>query len=178
MVTNNFKQAMKLILANKNNRNSGGLEIKDTTGATKYLMCISGWPSGSGVATSVIINSNNNPGIWVGSGNAEPAATDYNLGNRITSGASGTVSFPNNSGVDENGNPQLKMAVTITNTGSANITIAEIGFFQQVNAHSSASGSSGSSTLVMLDRAVLNTPVTIPAGESAAITYTLKTVIA
>lgn len=44
MLTNNFRQAMKLILANRNSRNSGGLEIKDTGGTTKYLMSLDSWP--------------------------------------------------------------------------------------------------------------------------------------
>jgi hypothetical protein len=177
MVTNNFKQAMKLILTNNNNRNSGGLPITDVSGNAKYLLRLSGWPNSSNVDTGVRINSYNNPGIWVGSGLTPPTPADYCLESRITSGMSGAVQI-DNTYLDANGNPQLKMIVTLTNTGSTSITVGEIGFFQNVQMANNASGSGSSSNLVMIDRTVLNTPVTIPAGESAAITYTLKTVIA
>lgn len=125
-----------------------------------------------------MINAYANPGVWIGSGTTPAAVTDYALENRITSGASGRCVVPSDTGVDENGNPQIMMVLTITNTGSSSITVSEVGFFQNVKASTSPNSGGGSGTLIMLDRTLLNTPATIPAGESAAITYTLKTVSA
>lgn len=176
MITTNFKQAMKMILTNYNSRNEGGIEVKNTSGSTKYLMVFDGWPSSSSVSKGVVINSNNSPGIWVGSGSTPESESSYTLDSRITSGL--TANNPTfGSGVDESGNPQMKLVIMLTNTSSSSITVAEIGFFQQIRLANSASGSSGTLETIMLDRTLLDTPVTIPAGESAAITYTLKTVI-
>lgn len=176
MVTNSFKQAIKLILVNFNDRNSGGLPITDINGNAKYLIRLTGWPQGSNVSMNAVISASNNPGIWVGSGVTPPTPADYRLESRITSGLSSAIRI-DGSFLDANGNPQLKIILTLTNTGSESVTIGEVGFFQNVQMANTASGSSSSNSIVMLDRTVLNTAVTIPAGESAAITYTLKTVI-
>lgn len=178
MFNNNFKQAMKLIVGNCNSRRTGGLEIKAPDGSNQYLMLLSSWPCGSGVTTTIIVNSNfNNAGIYIGSGTTPAAESDYTLESRITSGVSGSCYIDYNSGMDERGNPQLKTVVTLTNNGASNVTVSELGFFQSVYCAAAASGSSGSSRVIMFDRTLLNTPVTIPPGMTAAISYILKTVV-
>ena len=176
MITNAFKKAMMLMLTNSSNRNksSNALAAKTINGSTYYLNKLSGWPVYN-MSTTVRVSSSAYAGIWIGSGTTPPTADDYSLEERITSNASGTATISGDY-IDSDGNPTLKMVVTITNTGSDSITISEIGFFQSINAATSVSAS-GSDAVFMLDRTLLNTPVSIPAGESAAITYTLKTVI-
>ena len=118
MVTNNFMNAVKLMLANISNRNksSNALIVKSPVGNTNYLVRLSAWPV-SNISTTVRIGSSNYSGIWIGSGTTPPAATDYTLESRITSGATGTCTISDDY-IDGDGNPTLKMVVTITNTGS------------------------------------------------------------
>lgn len=173
MLTNNFKQAMKLMLANTTDRASGGLEIKDLSGNTKYLTRLSQWPSSN--VQLYIRTDTSNAGIHIGSGSSPEAVTDYALESVIASGFTGSYSIGERA--DANGNPQLELIMTITNTGSEDITVSEVGYYQNVYYANSPSGDGNTQQPIMLDRTLLNTPVTIPAGESAAITYRLKTVI-
>lgn len=177
MLTNVFKKAMQLALVNSSSRkSSNAFQVRGANGNTYYLTGIvsNNWPSANPTTTLRIATSTSS-GIWIGSGTTSPTAEDYTLEARITSGVSGSCSISDDF-FDNDGNPILKMVVTLSNNGSADITVSEIGFFQQLNAATSIS-SSGTAQVFMIDRTILNEPVTIPAGESVAITYTLKTVI-
>jgi hypothetical protein len=110
-------------------------------------------------------------GIWLGSGTTPPTEMDYNLESRITSGlaVSGTVVTYD---ADQNGNPYLVYLFSLTNTSSSTITISEIGYVQQM----SGSGY-GSDSYILLDRTVLENPITIEPGEDAAVKYELKAIL-
>lgn len=177
MITNNFRQVLKMILVNYNGKSKGGIPVKDVNGATKYLCEMNGWPSASSVQTQIQINSYARAGIWLGSGTTQESVTDYGLETRITSGLSGTCQIDGNNTLDLNGNPQIKMILTLTNTGNTDVTVSEISYMQNVYMANDQNGTGKTNAPILIDRTLLNTPVTIPAGESAAITYTLKTVI-
>lgn len=178
MITNNFKQVIKLALTTYGTKNKGGLPVTNISSNTQYVCRLPGWPTS--VETGGRLNNlETSYGISVGSGSTPAAATDYNLESIITSGISISVSInSDNNNLDANGNPELKMIVVVTNTGNSSVTVSEIGYFQKVRLSNSASGGGDNDRALMFDRTLLNTPVTIPAGESTAITYTLKTVIA
>lgn len=115
----------------------------------------------------------NNAGFCVGSGTTAADEDDYDLESQITSGISASVVV--NPGLDESDNPYVAYDLTITNTGSESITIGEIGFKQSLYTTTAADGTSFSNRTFLLDRTVLDTSVTIPAGSYAVIRYTLKT---
>ena len=98
-------------------------------------------------------------GIIIGSGNTAPTENDYCLESRITSGISASVY--KEKVVDSSGNPGSKFQITINNTSANPITISEIGL--QVG------GVSGKP--VLMDRTLLDAPVTIAAGDYAIIIY-------
>ena len=175
MILNNFKQVMRLALVAYGSKDKGGLPVKDPSGSTKYVCRLNSWPSNVWCGLTTSYNSN---GIVVGSGSTPPSESDYSLESLISSGISAGYSIDtSNNSLDANGNPQLKIILTITNTGSSNVTIGELGFIQKVRLANDQAGSGSADKYILFDRSVLNTPVTIPAGESAAITYILKTVI-
>lgn len=176
MITKNFKALLAVILQSAGNTDTNGLlPIKSQTGTTIYLSFRqNGFPYSVYNSVSIASSASNN-GIRLGTGNTQATENDYNLESRITSGltaSSPAVTYD----VDENGNPYKEFLFTLTNTTNSDITVAEIGYFQQVYT-STSKGANTSTTTIMLDRTVLSTPVTVPANDSAAIKYTLKTIM-
>lgn len=107
-------------------------------------------------STSSAVQLGNGSGIVVGAGNTPPTINDYKLENQITNGITSSIGFSENGRV-----------ITITNTSADNITIKEIGFVG--SAYKSSSGYS-----CLIDRTLLETPLTIPAGGVGIITYNLS----
>jgi len=54
----------------------------------------------------------------------------------------------------------------VTNNSTSDVTVTEVGVFGAVNA--------SSTSVFMIDRTVLNTPITIPAGQSRSITVAIQ----
>lgn len=104
-----------------------------------------------------------NVGIYLGSGDTAPTEADYTLASPITSGLSITSSSGGTSTIDD----QLVRRYTfaVYNTSEETITIRELGACSQM-----AYGSK-KYYLTLLDRTVLDEPVVLAPGESAAITY-------
>ena len=184
MITKQGKIAAQMALVMHNDRRNGVL-VKDTTGADVYYFGranSNAWPSNgySGTGTINIANPSTNSaavGVYVGSGTTSPTENDYTLETPITSGLSGTMRVQYSDTLDNDGNPQLVQVLTLRNTSSSDITVSEVGWIAKGLCDASNNTASGSGKNLLFDRTVLNSPVTIPAGESAAITYTIKAVL-
>ena len=103
-------------------------------------------------------------GVILGTGTTTPTLDDYCLsGDMIT-----TFTYSKDVSVtsDESG-VTITALYTITNTGSSAFTIGELGLIAAPYNHSSA----GYKCLV--ERTVLDTPVTIPAGGVGQVVYTI-----
>ena len=104
------------------------------------------------------------PGVHFGTGTAIPTSDDYKLENRITMISS---DYPVTKKVTQNGDT-ITGVYTITNNTSNDITITEIGLYGK------ALYSGTSSYLYLVDRTLLDSPVTIPAnGGIGQVTYTI-----
>ena len=144
------------------------IPVKDKTGASVNVGITNSsggkpWPSDRSYQTT-FTTSNVGIGISLGSGSTPAAETDYALESIITSGISTSIITAMQQ--DSNGNPQTIDTITVTNTGSSDITIGEIGMTVTPK-------NSGTLIYVLVDRTVLDSPITIPANESAVITYTI-----
>lgn len=152
--------------------NTGGNAIArmDTSGyydlghALKYGRC-GALPSYTKSATSTDIPVQY--GVYFGRGTTPPALSDYTLEDVITSGLSITPTGLALSD-DENGSYRLHNSFAIQNTIDAPITISEIGLFCPM---SRLNGSQFEFTVVLFERTVLDSPITIPAGEQKLVTY-------
>ena len=102
--------------------------------------------------------------IVLGSGTTPATVDDYKLENQITSGLTGTTAIT----VDEDNDAIY--VLTLTNTSSEDITIGEVGIF----ASCFTKNSSSSTALFLLERTVLDAPITIPAGGIGTIDYSIK----
>jgi hypothetical protein len=108
--------------------------------------------------------------IWIGSGGSAPSATDYKLESHINDG---TLTMASNTTVyDQDNNPGKKFVLTFTNNTPNAITIREVGCYTNYT-YSSYSAYWSDSANYLLDRTLLDTPVTVNPDESATIVYTL-----
>lgn len=169
MITRNFKNILATCMARSSGA-YGALPIKGTTGNIGYTNPGSNstpFPYSVGVISLSL--SKTSVGICVGSGNTSATENDYELDNQITSGLSGNTNVTKSV---ENGKLYLVLDVTLTNTSSGDITVKEIGYVQSHQYVTSQGGSSTANNFpFLMERTVLDSPVTIPAGNFATIRY-------
>lgn len=136
-------------------------------------ICFAPYPNS--LSMSVLTLSSGTAGIAVGSGSTPATVDDYCLESMITSGITATIPATATATYD-NTHKQYVVSkdVTIANTGSASITISEIGILASTKYANSVGASVSSSTTVLADRTVLDTPVTIPAGQSGVVRYEFR----
>ena len=103
---------------------------------------------------------------WVSFGNGTTPATvnDYKLESEITTGISVTSQ---DSPTTEQTDKYILWTATFGVKASVETTISEIGLFSNVY-------TSSGNLITLVDHTVLETPVTIPAGQSKQITYTIR----
>lgn len=102
-------------------------------------------------------------GILLGSGTTPPTIDDYKMESLISSGFSTTV------GVSLDDNNDAVHIITVTNTSDGDIVVGEVGY-----SGVAYSGAGSGMYIVLMDRTVLDSPVTIPAGGVGKITYTIR----
>lgn len=115
--------------------------------------------------------------ICIGSGTTAPTDTDYDLAERLTSGWSASINCSNTE--DENENPVIKYAISLSNTSSSAITIGEIGLFGKCTAVPVLGGSGGmvgvkTNARILIDRTVFETPIVLAAGSTTIIDYVIS----
>jgi hypothetical protein len=106
-------------------------------------------------------------GVVFGTGTTPPTKDDYKLSGTLltTFSYSAGVSYE----YDDTGTT-IRAIYTITNTGSNDITIGEIGLMSNMyDASSQVASRKG-----FIERTVLDTPVTIPAGGIGQVVYTIR----
>lgn len=123
---------------------------------------------GTGIYPNVLVDNNNlrtqNVSFMFGSGNTTPTYTDYTLDTDITSSIS-KISYTTNFASSSEG-AKTTYVISGTNNTNSSITISEIGlcknFYQNTSLQTYA---------VMLVREVLDTPITVAAGDSFVLTF-------
>lgn len=113
---------------------------------------------------SNVVFDNISCGIVLGSGTTPATINDYCLESRITSNLTCSTT------ITKNENNDRVLIITATNSGNSDIVIGEVGY------HGSApvSAQSSSSTAVLIERTVLDSPITIAPGGVGQIIYTIK----
>lgn len=146
---------------------AGTTSTSTTTGWNKVDIA---WQSGSGYPylRRIVLNTSGKSqgGVVIGSGRMQPTLNDYKLESIILSDsltASSTLTR-----IKNNGYVTQTALITITNGGTSDVTIGEIGLLMNT------STSTADSACVLLERTVLDTPVTIPAGGVGQVTYTVQ----
>jgi hypothetical protein len=116
---------------------------------------------------NILSSAAGNGGVIFGTGTAEPSVNDYCLSGELVTTITGTasVTFTN----DDNG-ATASALYTLTNTGSADVVIGEIGLIASLY----SSSSTNLNYKALLERTVLDQPMTIPAGGIGQVTYTIR----
>lgn len=104
-------------------------------------------------------------GVNIGSGTTPPTAMDYTLETPIISGF-GVVQPSSGAISREDDCTQWSATYAITNIGTENMTISEIGLFGQSTANNVVR--------VLYDRTVLEAPIVIEPGHCKMVTYTIQ----
>lgn len=174
MITNQFKAVVSTLLQSLGNSIYGLVPFKDTSNNTRYSggMFYSKWPR---VVSYSWSSSATSAGIVLGTGTTPASADDYRIQTPISSNLSASINYER--ALDSNNNPYLKFIINVENSSASDIVISEIAYNQTVSASASANGASATDCVVCFDHTVLSNPVTVPAGGSATIIYTLKTII-
>lgn len=173
MITKAGKAAILGLFTSTGSRKSL-VQCKRTDGSVRYISN----NVGSGIypeqVTTTFVKNIAQAGVIVGTGNTPPTDSDYTLANLITEGLTGTVTKVQT--FDETAN-QFKLTLTLSLTSSAasNITISEIGLTGFINASSTKDDETAgvSGQLFLIDRTVLDAPVTIEPSDTATIKYEL-----
>lgn len=174
MLTKNAKKLILYYLMDSSQTGSSnpapttiGFILKSISGSTKmanptYFSVFSLINSFNHMATDPTTNSVTY--IRCGTGTTAATENDYKLESYVTGLTNDAVV----TAVSGNASKKTYTA-TFTNTTDADITVTEIGFFTNCYYNSSVDNDN-----FLLDRIVLDTPITIPAGESKPITYELS----
>lgn len=140
--------------------------IKNTSGVDRWVSRLNGnlishW------------NSVNNryAGFCIGSGNTLPTENDYFLENQITTNFSMSI-VDVRRGLDSNEKMYMEVNLVVVNTGSTNLVVREIGVVSNsIQTVASASATAAGNTDILIDRTILDTPITIEPTMAGAIIY-------
>ena len=133
------------------------------TGNTSYERIFSG-------ANIIRASNSTAEGVRIGTGTTPATADDYNLEATIESGYSQAYADSVSINVDADG-VSVFASIAVTNTSTEALTISEIGLAGKV---CNSSGSSNNTCLALIDRTVLEEPITINPNETKQLTYTIR----
>lgn len=163
MLTNNFyvtqaAMALRATIPNKTTKPDGTV-VQVSAANTSFSPILL-------YQTATFRKNYDDVGVCVGSGNTPASKTDYKLENLISSGLN-QLNRTHALNILDNG-IEIVYAFILQNVSEDDITISEIGLLN----YGYIQGSTGAAFLV--DRTVLDTPVTIPAGETKTISYSIR----
>ena len=170
MVNNNMVALSSLILG-AGTPVCGALLVKSVDGNYLYANSALRFPA---IRTETYTLSATAAGVSFGTGGTAPTPTDANLEQTITSGIVATL-IDKSSGVDAPGDPYLEFTFTITNTSGSELVIREVGYKQELACAARPGETSSANYICLLDRTVLDRPLTLAAGDCGVLKYKLKT---
>ena len=174
MVTRNFKNMLAMVLTSSTTQSQyAGCQVIDVDGRSWFLNHKTFFPSSIFTTPTTDASS---AGISIGSGDLIGTLEDDNIANlvnTITSGVTLTLT-ETTTGADSFGAPYLEYKITVTNTGSEELTIREVGYKQRLYCMKYVGDNSTNEGVVcLLDRTVLETPLVIQPEEAGVLHYRL-----
>lgn len=147
---------------------NGLVDIKGTT----YSVCVTSTDYNRIFSGANIIRNSNatSEGVHIGTGTTPASADDYKLEAQINSGYSQTYADSVSINVDADG-VFVFASIAVTNTSTEELTISEIGLTGKV---CNSSATSNNTCLALIDRTVLEEPITINPNETKQLTYTIR----
>lgn len=179
MFTKNYIEANKMQFMNRSTTitSTGG------TSFTAYMLSWGSWllnigcwldsPKVREIPTAQVSKSNSPPacGIYFGTGTTAATKDDYTLEAPITSGLSFSGATKTIGQISDGVYAAIG-TFDVANTSGEDITISEIGVVTYVNSVNNVT-TVYTGYPVLMERTVLEHPITIPVGESRLVTYTI-----
>ena len=169
MVTKNYYKLLGAFVTNTDNKisakNYSGNNVliyPDNRFVAFGIDGDSAWSASMGYTRTSLSGSG---GVLLGDGDTPPTPDDYKLAGNIISGFTYTKVLKK---IYNDPSVSAKVRYTITNAKDTEITIKEIGLIS-----GSSRTPNDTSSKILLDRTVLDTPVTIPAGGIGQVEYTI-----
>lgn len=164
------------VLLGLNNYEKAAFQAKTCSGNTIYTSYYYMSAASKGLITSFTESGGTaSTGFAVGSGNTPATDEDYNVETLITDLTLSTTPVVQSSYDTTTGKYSVYVELSLSNATANDIIVKEIARFAAVYATNELGGTLSASNpakrSVMVDRTVLNTPVTIPAGQSGLIRY-------
>ena len=106
-------------------------------------------------------------GVRLGTGDTPATVNDYKLSGNLITGYNFTVKIETQNSAESD---KITATYTITNTSSSEITIKEVGIVAKMG---NTTSTAQIQHMGLLERTVLDTPVTIPAGGVGQVVYTI-----
>lgn len=164
MLTNNWYEYFRISFGAADGGYNSSATVYDGSGTSYHPSCNDGLKSYLFPHEAKDVKTTHDYGVIFGDGTVAPAKTDYKLSGNIISTISNTTSeFSHRTSGEKT---TFISTFVLRNTGSEPITISEVGWVGSF----SVSGTT-SSKRFLLDRALLDSPVTIPAGERGMVVY-------
>ena len=120
-------------------------------------------------AVKTSLNKYYENGVFFGTGETPASLDDYKLAGDLIQNINASINITYSYSKEKQ---SVKAVYTITNNNEAAITIKEVALNMQFDY-----SSNGSSTGCVIDRTVLDTPVTIPAGGVGQVEYTITLIL-
>lgn len=167
MLTANFYNMQEALLLQRN-IDKGFVD----TGGTVQRFYHTGSRALLGAALmNAVLSSTSSAYVRFGTGTTKPAASDYRLESYISSGL--TITNPTSVLPSrKSGCLEFSATYALQNTSDADIVISEVGAFVRI-AHSTNSNGDQLAN-AMVDRTVLDAPITIKPNETKQVTYTIR----
>ncbi len=173
MVTRNFLNILAMTLESGNQNKIGCLRCRDVNGHTRFLNGNFSANFPYNPVQTFTLNATA-AGISIGTGSTPASEDDCNLEQTITSGVN-VVLTGTSYGAENPWYPFVKYDLTITNTGADPLVVTEVGYKQNSNTTQVIGSTRTINSVLLLDRCVLDTPVTIAPGDAGIVTYRLQT---
>lgn len=170
MITNNFKKVMQLLMTSHYNSFINNIEIVNVDGVSKSLKYIhTNYTDFFNIPYNMKrINKTTNhstASIFFGNGEKQVSENDYKLNGAILNDkleCMATVTAENDGDVRK-----IVGVYTLRNISDSGITIKEVGLVGYTSDYST-------SVYLLIDRTLLDEPLTLAAGETGEITYTIE----
>lgn len=169
MVTRNFLNLLAMAL--EAGSEMGCLQVTDVAGNSRFLTGTFNFPYGP--TRSFTLNAAA-AGISIGTGTTPASEDDFNLEHTVTDGVNVALTGTT-AGAESPWFPYVRFDLTVTNTGANPLVVTEVGYKQYGNIADVIGSTRRSSAVLLIDRTVLDTPVTIAPGDAGIVTYRLQT---
>ena len=171
MVNKNLKNIMRAVPISINGE-YGYIQVKDVYYRTKFMPFnfSSSFPTSLTLSTTLDAYA---AGISIGRGSTPATENDINLEDTITSGVVMTLTKTEygKKNVDKF---YIRFTITITNTTNNALIIKEIGYKQKVQASNRLYWSGSSNYVILIDRTVFDTPLTIQGNDAGVLVYEIS----